>query len=403
MANFEIFNADSEQPAFDLTNYKFFSNYHMRYVNGVVDPLESSDRWICVKVERNESADEYYTVTIYNLESNNPVWGNHTQLAQTKMKLIERTSSKIQLIENESSFFGHTFSNYGLTILLEKNLVSKVVFHRYKNNIEVVYFNASDDISLMKAFDKKDAYSSPGLAEILSYSEKIQKCSNLSTLRNLFNENRTFNHPMFFFDFGIAFLQRDDKENAKKALIQGALYGVSYPCDYYNTPFIDSVGQCISTLLTSFPINDKIKLIKLSALAFIYLSKCIELNPNLSYDSYKSRGYMMLSLNVDYAIDHFFIPNMPLPGIQILSSMSDLFYAATIDESPHKNWLIKSLEMFELLKNYNVSYQGQNVNTYTIEEICEYGYQINQQLFKKIEIDYMNGAFDMTQQDIFSV
>jgi hypothetical protein len=43
---------------------------------------------------------------------------------------------------------------------------------------------------------------------------------------------------------------------AKEVLLNGAQFGIQYPCLFYNHSLIDSVGQCFTLLMTQFTIGN---------------------------------------------------------------------------------------------------------------------------------------------------
>jgi hypothetical protein len=78
-------------------NFVFKSPDQIRYVNGkhVCGPNVGAGR--AVKVEPNISGGEGYTVTLYNLDGNHPVWQNYVQMAPKQMKVIQQAGDKIFL------------------------------------------------------------------------------------------------------------------------------------------------------------------------------------------------------------------------------------------------------------------------------------------------------------------
>ena len=166
------------------------------------------------------------------------------------------------------------------------------IFNFFKNYAEIKKNNLpSVEFKNHNPFQPK-IDSEISLKKIASMTSEINCCHNLTSLNSLFRQNGNIKHPQILYAFGVQYLIRDDKETAKEILYSGASYGIQYPCSLYSNVLIDSVGQCIALLMTRFRITDTTTAIKLTALSYIYLSRCIELYDRKSYDSYRSRGIL---------------------------------------------------------------------------------------------------------------
>src|ERR1035437_4120745 len=98
MELFDFLKTGSDQPNLDLSDFKFVSNDHIRYENGKDVSGHNYDCWRGIRIQKNISGGQGYTVTIYNLDSNHSVWGNNTSMAPKQMKILEKSTSKILLI-----------------------------------------------------------------------------------------------------------------------------------------------------------------------------------------------------------------------------------------------------------------------------------------------------------------
>ena len=78
-------------------NFIFKSSDHLRYENGIHVSGPHGGAGRAVKVEPNVSGNEGYTVTIFNLDGNHPVWQNNVQMAPKQMKIIQQTNDKVVL------------------------------------------------------------------------------------------------------------------------------------------------------------------------------------------------------------------------------------------------------------------------------------------------------------------
>lgn len=120
-------------------NFVFKSPDHLRYENGkhVSGPHGGAGR--AVKVEPNISIGEGYTVTLYNLDGNHPVWQNNIQMAPKQMKVIQQTDDKIVLRGYGHDAMGASFADYGLTIKLKNGEIENCILHMLDRGVDIEY------------------------------------------------------------------------------------------------------------------------------------------------------------------------------------------------------------------------------------------------------------------------
>lgn len=120
-------------------NFVFKSSDHIRYQNGkhVSGPHGRAGR--AVKVEPNIDGFEGFTVTIYNLDGNHPVWQNNVQMTPKQMKIISKTINQIVLRGYGHDMMGAAFSDYGLTIYFTNYEVEKCVLHLHDRLVDIEY------------------------------------------------------------------------------------------------------------------------------------------------------------------------------------------------------------------------------------------------------------------------
>jgi tetratricopeptide (TPR) repeat protein len=125
-------------------NFVFKSYDHLRYENGrhVAGPHGGANR--AVKVEPNVSGGEGYTVTLFNLDGNHPVWHNNVQMAPKQMKIILQSEDKIVLRGYGHDMMGSSFADYGLTIHFKDGIVDKCILHMHDRDVDIEYLKADD-------------------------------------------------------------------------------------------------------------------------------------------------------------------------------------------------------------------------------------------------------------------
>lgn len=137
-------------------NFIFKSYDHLRYENGrhVSGPHGGANR--AVKVEPNISGGEDYTVTVYNLDGNHPVWQNNVQMSPKQMKVIQRKNDKIVLRGFGRDMLGASFADYGLTIHIKHETVEKCILHMYDRNVDIEYLKSQEQSMPAMQPDKDD-------------------------------------------------------------------------------------------------------------------------------------------------------------------------------------------------------------------------------------------------------
>ena len=120
-------------------DFFFKSSDHLRYENGrhVSGPHGGAGR--AVKVEPNLNGGEGFSVTMYNLDGNHPVWQNNIQMAPKQMKVIEQTNDKIVLLGYGHDEMGASFADYGLTIKLKNGALENCILHMHDRGVDIEY------------------------------------------------------------------------------------------------------------------------------------------------------------------------------------------------------------------------------------------------------------------------
>jgi tetratricopeptide (TPR) repeat protein len=135
-------------------NFIFKSYDHLRYENGrhVSGPHGGANR--TVKVEPNISGGEGYTVTVYNLDGNHPVWQNNVQMSPKQMKVIQQTNDKIVLRGYGQDTLGSSFADYGLTVHMKNGAIEKCILHMFDRNVDIEYLKEKEQSVQKISFDQ---------------------------------------------------------------------------------------------------------------------------------------------------------------------------------------------------------------------------------------------------------
>jgi hypothetical protein len=141
MGLFDLFKSNSENLSIDLSNFRFSSDRHIRYQNGTQVSGDNQGAWRGLEIKQD---NKNYTVSMYNLSGNHPLWGNNIQMAPKQMKVVNKNSSSIELRGYGHDQFGTPFDAYGVTLELEQNEIVRITLHLHDRGVDIVYFKASN-------------------------------------------------------------------------------------------------------------------------------------------------------------------------------------------------------------------------------------------------------------------
>lgn len=117
----------------------FDSSDHIRFQNG---QNVSGHNYGCNRrlvIEKNIQGDEGYTVTMYNLDGIHPLWQNNIQMAPKRMRIITVDNNIVQLRGYGFDMMGASFADYGLSLLIENDVICRAQLDMYDRNISIVY------------------------------------------------------------------------------------------------------------------------------------------------------------------------------------------------------------------------------------------------------------------------
>ena len=126
----------------------FDSSDHIRFQNG---QDVSGHNYGCNRrlvIEKNIQGDEGYTVTMYNLDGNHPLWQNNVQMAPKRMKIIKVDGNIVELrgygFDENALAMGvpleaASFENYGIAIMIENDAIVRAQLNMFDRNISIVY------------------------------------------------------------------------------------------------------------------------------------------------------------------------------------------------------------------------------------------------------------------------
>ena len=117
----------------------FDSSDHIRFQNG---QNVSGHNYGCNRrlvIQKNIEGEEGYTVTMYNLDGVHPLWKNNVQMAPKKMRIVNVENNIIQLRGYGLDRMGASFADYGISLLIENDVIYRAQLDMYDRNVSIVY------------------------------------------------------------------------------------------------------------------------------------------------------------------------------------------------------------------------------------------------------------------------
>ena len=126
----------------------FDSSDHIRFQNG---KDVSGHNYGCNRrfvIEKNIEGGEGYTVTIYNLDGNHPLWQNNIQMAPKRMRIVSVNENIVELrgygydenaLAMGAPLSDASFASYGIVLLIENDEIMRIQLNLFDRNICIVY------------------------------------------------------------------------------------------------------------------------------------------------------------------------------------------------------------------------------------------------------------------------
>ena len=119
----------------------FDSSDHIRFQDG---KAVSGHNYGCnrrIVIEKNIEGNEGYTVTMYNLDGNHPLWQNNIQMAPKRMKIVSVDGNIVELRGYGYDQLGASFTDYGVAVLIEEGCISRLQLNMFDRNISIIYLH----------------------------------------------------------------------------------------------------------------------------------------------------------------------------------------------------------------------------------------------------------------------
>ncbi len=126
----------------------FDSSDHIRFQNG---KDVSGHNYGCNRrfvIEKNIEGGEGYTVTMYNLDGNHPLWQNNIQMAPKRMRIVSVNDNIVDLrgygydenaLAMGAPLSDASFASYGIVLLIEDKEIKRIQLNMFDRDICIVY------------------------------------------------------------------------------------------------------------------------------------------------------------------------------------------------------------------------------------------------------------------------
>lgn len=189
MGLFDFFKKRSSEPIVDLTDFKFVSDDHNRFENGVKSATNNKGAWRGIRIQAKGS--DIFLVTMYNLSGIHPVWGDNIQMAPKPMKIIKQDNGKIMLRGYGTDVMGGSFSDYGITLYLQGVSIEKVTLHMFDRNIDITYLKGNP-INMNPP--KQQEVQQPEIIALLSFKQKWDTQISLEQKKGIAIQSDLYNN-----------------------------------------------------------------------------------------------------------------------------------------------------------------------------------------------------------------
>ena len=127
-----------DKVSIDLSNFMFVSSNHSKHEKGV-ETASVAGCWKGIQINKNSKNDNSYSVTIRALDKRKSRWETDVQMSIKQMKIGAASHNKLELGGYGDDSMGVSFSDYGIVVLLENNIIVKIILIYLYRDVELHY------------------------------------------------------------------------------------------------------------------------------------------------------------------------------------------------------------------------------------------------------------------------
>lgn len=121
-----------------LSDFKFISSRLSKFEKGI-ETASIDDCWKGIQINKNSKDENSYSMKIFKLDRPKNKWSENAQMVIKQMKLKNISENKFELNGYGNDGMGVSFSDYGITVLIEKNSIVKIILKYFYRNTELHY------------------------------------------------------------------------------------------------------------------------------------------------------------------------------------------------------------------------------------------------------------------------
>jgi len=388
----------------DLGDFLFNSSDHLRYQNGIhVSGPHEGGAGRAIKIENNISGLSGYTVTIFNLEGEHPVWQNNVQMAPKQMKIIQSNEKKIVLRGFGQDLMGASFADYGLSIIHDDGDIEKCILHLHDRNIDIEYLKNFDE---RKNDPSNNFYTKEFISDwerAYSVRVKILNSQNVIEVERIFESHKI--HPLTIYgrlDKALLFFKdRLIINDSMERILQ--FVKTPFPNVYFDSPCNDPIGEVMLKPLINYPfevapVNDPNLLNYLNwiLVGYAYLYKSYQEQGIAAYDSLRTMGIAIEQNSDDFAFIIFggYLDNRPNYAVDYTKFLVFCLSNSGLGFKKHGGNVDESNRLIDKAKTYSSWLQSKETSKDWADFIDE-GKEIASHLFESVMNDIKSGKISL--------
>ena len=260
----------------------------------------------------------------------------------------------------------------------------------------------------MGIFDSFFGPSASPMAQEVAAGETVRVINATSSpaeLRKLSGKFDGVNHPAVQQAFAIKYLMFGQQKESKVFALAGAKHGLKPGNEFYNKMSCDSIGQCLTLLLTQFELSySQNTIAKATALAYVHLSKSIKMFGEKAYDSRRMRAVLLKDHEYEPAVTQFMLANFEGQFKEVLI-IADLVKSApgyaSVSPDVVRESFASAANMQRALGDTTVA--GKDADEYTLGELSELGDKRHQMYFSTIEEKFLKNNYNISVAELNSI
>lgn len=373
----------------EFSDIAFVSNQHVRTTGGVETGRTDESCYRGVKVDYN--GDGTYTVGIYMLEGAHPVWGDNMTMAPKRMRIVSQGSDKIVLRGLSGNSVFDDFSDYGITIYRDVDIVYKIVLHMHDRDTDIAYLSSRAEVKSKPDEEKGQEYEKL----FLSTQHMINDASSEEDLQIVFRAAIALESPFIFAKLGEKYISFSAKDQAKLCWLNG-MASATEQADYVKDPLLAlGIGMCISNYFTHFFANDIIVAYDVTKVGYFLLSIAIGIHK--VNEGYFYRAQLFTGHNLSMSVQTLITKKGGFGSRMEPYFISDYYYGAMNSEPVNEAMLNHARSIHNWLED--TTFSNKDADDYSLAEFAELGKHRHHSLFDALREEDKTETYTVSREE----